>query len=397
MPALGYLVPEFPSQTHAFFWREVQALRALGTQVQLLSTVRPDAQSCRHEFAAQATAETRYLFPAGVSAFAFLLRHPLASLRCIRYVLGLRETKVPRRLLLLGLIPSAAKLVLIAREQGFRHVHIHSCASSAHIGALAHELDGVDYSLTLHGDLPVYGTDHEAKMRKARFVACVTRPLRDQVIAATGLATGRVPVIWMGVDTTRFGYRAPRVEDGVLRVIMVARLNWPKGHRHTLEALKRLKGEGLGVEFLIVGDGPYRQGIVGEVEAAGLTAQTRFLGTLSEDEVALRIAESDVLVLPSVGMGEAAPVAVMEAMSIGRPVIASIIGGTPDMIDDGVDGFLCKQEDVDALTSRLRQLARDPALARRMGLAARERAVRDFDAGALAARLLSACGSRTPS
>lgn len=396
MPALGYLVPEFPSQTHAFFWREVQALRALGTDVQLLSTKRPDAQACRHDFAAQASAETRYLFPWGLRPIAYLLRHPAKSWRALRYVMGLRETFLPRRLLLIGVIPSAAKLVLLARERGFRHVHIHSCASSAHIGALAHEIDGVDYSLTLHGDLPIYGTDHPAKMRQARFVACVTRSLRDQVIAATGLAPGRVPVIWMGVDTARFGYHAPRDEDGVLRVIMVARLNWPKGHRHTLEALRRLKGEGLRVEFLIVGDGPYRQGIVGEVEAAGMDAQTRFLGTLSEDEVARHIAGSDVLVLPSVGIGEAAPVAVMEAMSIGRPVIASIIGGTPDMIADGVDGFLCEQEDVDALTSRLRLLARDPALARRMGLAARERAVRDFDAGALAARLLSACGSRTP-
>jgi glycosyltransferase involved in cell wall biosynthesis len=406
MPALGYLVPEFPSQTHAFFWREVQALRSLGIDVQLLSTKRPDADACRHDFAAQAAAETRYLFPAGIAAISLLLRHPGAALRALRYVLGLRETPLPKRLLLLGLVPSAAGLVLLARERGIDHVHIHSCASSAHLGALALLLGGPGYSLTLHGDLPIYGTDHRAKMRAARFVACVTRPLRDQVMAETGLEPARVPVVWMGVDTSRFASQPPKQPDASLRAIMVARLNWPKGHRFTAMALQRLKAEGLRVEFVVVGDGPYRPGIVGEVEAAGLSAETRFLGTLSEDEVARQIAAADVLLLPSVGIGEAAPVAVMEAMATGRPVVASIIGGTPDMITDGVDGFLCEPEDVDAITGRLRQLAIEPGLAARIGSAARARAVREFDATVLAARLLAqirgsgglnASGSRTPS
>lgn len=390
MPVLGYLVPEFPSQTHAFFWREVQALRHLGATVHLLSTKRPDSGACRHEFAARAAAQTLYLFPAGIPALGFLLRNPRCALRAFGYVLGLRETPAWRRLALLGLVPSAARLVLLARERGITHVHIHSCASSAHLGALARLMGGPEYSLTLHGDLPIYGTDHRAKMRDARFVACVTRPLREAVIAEAGLPGGRVPVIWMGVDTARFAWQPPRMEPAALRVIMVARLNWPKGHRFTLEALRRLKSEGCRVAFDIVGEGPYRPEIEKQVRDAGLVAETRFLGTLSETEVADRIAAADVLLLPSVGIGEAAPVAVMEAMATGRPVVASVIGGTPDMIEHGTEGFLCEPGDVDAITAQLRRLVQEPGLAARLGRAARQRAEREFDSQALAARLLEA-------
>jgi colanic acid/amylovoran biosynthesis glycosyltransferase len=370
MPTIGYLVPEFPSQTHAFFWREVGALRELGATVHLLSTTRPDPSACRHEFAARATAETEYLFPAGWKSFGYLLRHPVRALKAVGYVLKLRETSLFRRMMLLGLIPSAAHLVRHARSKGLDHLHIHSCANSAHLGALGHILGDLPYSLTLHGDMPVYGTDHAAKMRCARFVACVTRPLHEQVIAAIGLAPERVPVIWMGVDMGKFHGAGSRVSrPGYLRAITVARLTWPKGHRFAVAALRQLKERGVEVSYVIAGEGPYRQGIVDEVNSAGMA-----------DEVRL---------LPSIGLGEAAPVAVMEAMASGLPVITSIIGGTPDMIDHGIDGFLCEKEDAGAIARHLEDLAHDPGLRARIGEAARKRAARDFDARTLAGRLLA--------
>jgi colanic acid/amylovoran biosynthesis glycosyltransferase len=398
MTALGYLVPEFPSQTHAFFWREIQALRSLGADVTLLSTTRPSTDACRHEFAATAAAETTYLFPAGLRSVGSLLRRPGRTLAAIRYISGLKETRWYRRVLLLGLIPSAARLTGVARQKGFTHVHIHSCANAAHLGALARILADVSYSLTLHGDLPVYGTDHASKMRDAAFVACVTRPLRDQVMQATGLPLERVPVLWMGVDIARFRDDGSRVsEPGALTAVTVARLSFPKGHRFALRALKSIKEKGVRIAYLIAGEGAYKDGIVAEVEALGLAADVQFLGNVSEDDVAALLAKSDVLLLPSMGMGEAAPVAVMEAMASGLPVVASVIGGTPDMIDNEVDGFLCSQEDVEAITSCLRRLADDVALRKTIGAAGRKRAERDFDSRVLAARLLHLVTGRAAS
>jgi colanic acid/amylovoran biosynthesis glycosyltransferase len=389
-PALGYLVPEFPSQTHAFFWREIQAMRSLGGRVVVISTKRPPEGACRHDFAYAAASETIYLAPHGiVAALGFLALRPGRTLRALLHVLGLSETRFPRRLLLLALVPAAARLAIVARRQGLQHVHIHSCANAAHIGALTRVLADLPFSLTLHGDLPVYGTDHRAKMRTASFVACVTRPLQAQVLAEAGLSPERVPVIWMGVDVDRFRDQdARRPEAGVLKAVTIARLNWPKGHEFALRAIHALKREGIRIRYSIAGEGPYRPEIEALVIELALQEDVEFLGTVSENDVAQLLAAADVLLLTSIRLGEAAPVSVMEAMASGLPVIASIIGGTPDMIADGEDGFLCPQEDVEAIAGRLRQLAGDPGLRRRIGASARVTAERKFDARALAGLML---------
>jgi colanic acid/amylovoran biosynthesis glycosyltransferase len=96
---------------------------------------------------------------------------------------------------------------------------------------------------------------------------------------------------------------------------------------------------------------------------------------------------SDAFVLPSAGLGEAAPVSVMEAMAIGLPVVCSIIGGTADMITDGVDGLLIAQKDVAGLAQAFEKLARDLTLRQRLGQAARARAIEVFDYRVMAKKL----------
>ncbi|MEL6791999.1 MAG: colanic acid biosynthesis glycosyltransferase WcaL, partial [Pseudomonadota bacterium] len=202
---IGYLAPDFPSQTHAFFWREAQALAEAGVAPKFFSTRRPPDAACPHAFGPEARAGTTYLFPPPTPAIARLAARPLRAINAIRYVLGLRETPLAGRLKLMALIPCAMALATSCRAAGVRHVHIHSFANSAHIGALASILDGLDYSLVLHGDLPVYGADHADKMKRARLVAAVTEPLSRQIRAvAPDRPEWDVPVIWMGVDTEAF-------------------------------------------------------------------------------------------------------------------------------------------------------------------------------------------------
>ncbi len=386
---LGYLVPEFPNQTHAFFWREVQGLREAGQAVQLLSTRRPP-QPCLHEWAGEAASETTYVFPPRwYRAGLRLLAHPIRLTRALGYVLGLSESSLFARLRLLGLIPSADELVAVAEEHGLQHIHVHSCAGAAHLAALARLLGGPRYSLTLHGDLPVYGTDHAAKMAGAAFVSTVTRPLQEQVAVAVGLPHERIPVITMGVDTRRFRPRTgprPLTEGFILATI--ARLNETKGHLHALRAIKRCIDAGHAIEYRIAGDGPYREVIEAEIEKLQLGRHVKLLGSLPEDEVRKLLESCDAFVLPSFGLGEAAPVSVMEAMSCGLPVVCSIIGGTTDMIIDDGDGLLVAQQDEDGLTAAFTRLASEPETRRRLGSAARERAVDEFDYRRVSFRLL---------
>lgn len=389
---IGYLVPEWPGQTHAFFWREVTALRQLGHSVHTFSTRRPPEDACLHAFAAEARQTTHYVYPPRPKATARILAtRPAAAAAALGYATSLPESSLSARMKVAALLGCAADLAAKCDELAIDHLHVHSCANAAHIAAMAQLLGGPSYSLTLHGDLPVYGTDHRQKMKRARFSSVVTRPLQKQVLGATDLTEDRVPIIWMGVDTERFKPDPNRTkEPPPFRMVTVARLNAAKGHVYALEALKRVRDKGLDVRYTIAGEGPHRAEIERSVAELGLKDAVELPGTLSEDEVLALLQSADAFVLPSVGLGEAAPVSVMEAMACAMPVVCSRIGGTEDMIENGVSGLLVNQKDVDGLTQAIESLARDRELCRRLGTGAREQALAAFDYRITAGKLADA-------
>ncbi len=386
---LGYLVPEFPSLTHIFFWREAQALRALGVDLTWISTRRPST-ACPHAFGAWAAAETHYVYPPRpATALASLLRSPLGGARSLRYLASLRESSLAERARGLGLLACAADLAEFARRRSLDHLHVHSCAEAAHLAALAERLSGLPYSLTLHGDLPVYGHDHHAKMERATFVSVVTRDLHQQVARFVGLPPNRLPVVRMGIDSDFFtpGDRALPTE-GAFHFVTVARLGESKGHRFALGALRALVDGGVDAAYTIAGSGPDRALIEAEIARLGLSGRVTMAGSLDEGQVRDLLRSADAFVLPSVGLGEAAPVAVMEAMATALPVVCSIIGGIPELVTDGQEGFLVPQEDSAGLAGALRRLATDRDQRLGMGRAARRRAAAEFGAGRCAAALL---------
>lgn len=399
---IGYLVPQFPSLTHAFFWREAKALEEAGVPVFFISTTRPPPGSCPHSFSDAARARTKYLFPPKLlHAFAGLVARPVRTIRAIGYILCLYQTPVRERIRLFALMPTAMELVRFARQQKIFHIHIHSCATSAHLGALGHILDDLPYSLSLHGDLSVYGTDHAAKMRHARFVSVVTRPLMRSLEKEIGTKIP-YPLIWMGVDTDQFRPardRFSRVPSKPLRVLTVARLHRNKGHAYFMRAMAQLREEGIDIEYYVAGDGPDRNEIVARAEALGLKDRVTFLGSVSEVEVRSLLHEMDIAALTSFGLGEAAPVAVMEAMACGVPCLVSSIGGTPDMIEHERNGMLVPQKDVEAIAEALRRMVAEPNLYREMSRRARATAEMQFDHRRNALRLYEAIragGQRNP-
>ncbi len=392
---IGYLVPEFPSQTHIFFWREVQALRAQGVTVQLISTRRPDMALCRHEFAAAAAAETHYLFPPAPWTWGFPPVRPAQLAAAWRYGRGLSAGGAKLALRRCGLFAAGVELARYAERERLEHVHVHSCADAAHVAALSRQVGGPPYSLTLHGDLTVYGADHASKMRGAAFVDAVGTHLLRQIVAETGTPAERVHVTCMGVDLTRL--RALGAErafaPGALHVVTVARLNAMKAHHHAIAALRRAVDAGADVRYTIAGEGEQRTAIEAQIHSLRLEDRVQLVGTLAEGEVFRLLSTADAFVLPSIGAGEAWPVSVMEAMGAGLPVISSVIGATPEMIVSGDDGILIEQGDESALADALILLARDVGVRRRMGERARATAEKRFDVRATAGRLAAAIRS----
>src|SRR5690606_17028820 len=241
----------------------------------------------------------------------------------IAYIASLRESPMRQKSRALALLACAADLRSFAARQGIGHVHCHSFADAAHVCAMARLLGGPTYSLTLHGDLPVYGVDHASKLRHCLAVT-TAGPHLVEPVAALGFPRERILSNPMGVDTERFRPADATSEhtNARLRLITVARLNRNKGHRFALAAMRRLVQAGFDLHYTIVGEGPYRPELEREIREVGLEGRVTLTGSRTEAQVLAMLREHDVFLLPSVGLGEAAPVSVMEAMACGLPVVA---------------------------------------------------------------------------
>ncbi len=152
-------------------------------------------------------------------------------------------------------------------------------------------------------------------------------------------------------------------------IITVGALNASKGLSYLMEALAKLVQEGRRFHWLVVGDGMLRPALESQAWQLGLTSRVHFVGFQQYARIPAWLSAADVLVQPS--MDEGLPRSVLEAMSIGLPVVSSEVGGLPEVVRPGETGFLVPRGDIEALARALRALDADPDLRRRLGDAGR--------------------------
>ncbi|MDE3051990.1 MAG: glycosyltransferase, partial [Nitrospirota bacterium] len=133
------------------------------------------------------------------------------------------------------------------------------------------------------------------------------------------------------------------------------------------------------------GDGSIRLDLMAKTHDLGITENVVFLGHREDTDELLQAL--DIFVLPS--LSEGIPMALLEAMAASRAVVASRVGGIPEIVEDGFEGFLVEPMDPDSLAERCRRLIASPDVARKMGEQARKRVERDFSATAMADRVAS--------
>ena len=185
---------------------------------------------------------------------------------------------------------------------------------------------------------------------------------------------------------------ASAAQDGTGPVLFVGRLVERKGVAHLIEAMARLGQGDEGPRLEIVGDGPERPRLEALARRLGVANRVAFRGKIAPDELQASYARAAVCVLPSVldarGDTEGLGVVLLEAMNHATPVIASRVGGIPDIVEDGVSGLLVPPGDADALAAAVRRVRDDPALARRLGEAGRRRLRERFSWRAIVQRWL---------
>jgi glycosyltransferase involved in cell wall biosynthesis len=191
--------------------------------------------------------------------------------------------------------------------------------------------------------------------RHADLVCPVSEDLRRQL--ETIEPRGRYRVVPNMVDTTLFRpppQPRPRRANGAIRLLNVAALNEKKRHADLLEAVARLRARGADIELDVVGDGELCSPLRARAEELVLGESVRFLGSRGPAEVSQLMREADVFVLPS--RFENLPVVLLEAMASGLPVVATAVGGIPEIVDAQV-GRLVAPGEVDRLTSAIEDVA----------------------------------------
>jgi glycosyltransferase involved in cell wall biosynthesis len=292
-----------------------------------------------------------------------------------------------------------ASLMRVIRRVRPHVVHTHTAKAGA-VGRLAAALCGVPVVVhTFHGHVlrgyfspaktAVYRTIERGLARRTDRLLTVTDRVRDELLA---LGVGRPEqyiTVPLGFDLAPLVQAARR--RGELRAELgvgaaplvgsVARLVPIKAHEVFLDAAARIHAAVPDARFLIVGDGECRQALEARVDGLGLRDAVHFLGWRADlDRL---YADLDVVVLTS--RNEGSPVALIEAMAAGVPVVSTAVGGVPDVVAHGTSGLLAPMDDAAAVAEHTVTLLRDRARALAMGGAGRSRVVATYSADRLVA------------
>jgi glycosyltransferase involved in cell wall biosynthesis len=391
-----YVVSLFPCWSETFIVREIHELLRLGLDVRVLSLKHP-SESLVQSDARQLLDRVLYP-PRGWSLASGALRealgHPVVSARELwRLSRGLgRQPQAWIKSLVvwtrtLALLPTLRQLA-----PARLHAHWATYPSTAAMWASARLR--VPFSFTAHAH-DIFVADHllAEKLRAAEFAVTISdfnrRYLAEHV---TPLAREVMRVVHCGVAVSQFAFRPagrrPR------RVLSVGRLDPIKGFEDLIKACAILRGRAVDFDCHIVGDGPLEGRLRALIESHGLQDQVKLIGACPQAQVLEQLYAASVFVLASVvaadGNRDGIPVALMEAMACGAPVVSTRVSGIPELVEDGVCGLLAEPGDPSDLARCIEQQLHDADRARAMAVAARFRIETDFDAAREAGKLHAA-------
>lgn len=389
---LGYISAMFPGLSWTFPLREVSAVRARGVQIVTFSVRRSEQKDLLSEENREAFRSTYALVPPKwtdlIASHAIAgLRHPRQYAATLVRALRLAPAGARGRLWQLFYFVEAIMLWRQCTRCDISHLHAHMAHTPADVSLLAADFggrvqgNGWSWSFTMHGPYEFYNVDKHrltAKVVDARFVVCISDFARSQLMTLVPeVHWNKLRVVHCGLNTAEFGPSERPSADGPIEILSIARLDHEKGQTVLLEAIAELARRGMPVHAVIAGTGPKEREIERLAEALGVKDRVELPGAVGQDEIRARFAAASIFCLPS--FAEGLPGVLIEAMAMEVPVVAARIMGTPELVDDGVSGFLVPPARADLLADALAELVESPELRTRMGAAGRQKVQDDFD------------------
>jgi colanic acid/amylovoran biosynthesis glycosyltransferase len=400
---IGYFAPEFPEQTSLFFWREGQALAELGIEFDWVSTRRPPKGIVSHSWSEEAEKNTTYLVPFGFKDFLgacieILRAGPFAWLHCLSIVITAKDLSFSQRLRLLALILPGGKLAWLAREKGWSHIHVPSCADAANVAMFASILSGITYNVSLLGPtLEGYGPNQEQKWKHAAFGLVMSQLLFKVVKERlAGFLPDQVEVAPVGVNLDEIKRHNPYIpwEAGEpCRIYSCGRLNRVKGHSYLIETVALLQQRGFDVRLKIGGEDEkggsgYRRDLEKFIQDKSMSDYVELLGAVSEEKHRQCLEDAHVFALAS--LNEGISVAIMEAMAMEMPVVVTDVGGNSELIDNGVDAIMVQPEKPEEMADAIEKVLKDKALTLSLSQESRKKVAAKFN-HRISAGILARC------
>jgi glycosyltransferase involved in cell wall biosynthesis len=390
---VAYIVNQYPKVSHSFIRREILAVERRGIAVQRIAMRGWDANvvdpADKNELAL-----TQHVLRGGAwlllrSLAAMFFKAPGKFIKTFFIALSMAEASDRSTSRHWIYFAEACVVALWVLRSGARHLHAHFGTNSTDVALLASALTGIPYSFTAHGsqeiDRPL-SISLKEKIEGASFVAAVCSFGRSQLYRWVGQQHwSKINVVHCGLDEL-FRDPPPTTYNDSATIICVGRLSAEKGQFLLLDALRRVLDAGHRCELVLAGDGDLRKALEARIAQLDLQRNVRITGWISGEEVRAEILRARALVLPS--FTEGLPVVIMEAMAMSRPVIATYVGGIPELVLDGETGWLVPAGEVERLAAALqRSLTASVEQLTRMGQAGRARVLERHDVNDAAAQL----------
>jgi colanic acid/amylovoran biosynthesis glycosyltransferase len=372
-----------------FIVREIEELAARGWVITVVSLRRPvfAPGSTRADLPYTVKYDSFWaanVIAAAVAAFASERRAIGQYVRLIASSFGMDLPLLARNL---SVIPKACLYADVARRAGCRHIHAHWATVSTSAAMLISRVSGVPFSFTGHAwDIFCDTRLLAEKADAARFVLTCTAYNRRHLIEAARMDSKKVHVLYHGL---RIPSRAEnRVESSQrpLELLTVGRWSEKKGFLELIEALAIVRDEGVPFRLKIIageGSAPYERRVRQTIAARNLSEWVRTSGWLPGDRIEAAMRASDLFVLPCVqpanGAMDGIPNVLIEALSVGLPVVATRLSGIPELIRHGETGLLVNERDPRDLAATLVWCATHMAEMRRLAAQGRRLVERTFD------------------
>jgi 1,4-alpha-glucan branching enzyme len=214
------------------------------------------------------------------------------------------------------------------------------------------------------------------KYKRVDKVIAVSRSIAEEAVRFYNLPREKVVAIHNGIDLSFFANLRPKKEIEEHMVLSVGRLIWRKGYKYLIDAMPHVLSEYPNAKLVIVGYGEQEVPLQRRVKKLGIDDSVIFLGNVSREKLYSLYQAAEVYVQPS--LYEPFGITILEAMSMRKPVIATCVGGIPEIIKNGVDGLLVEPKNSLELADAIMRVFSDSALRSRLGSNARKRVERDF-------------------